>query len=76
MIAHPSYLRVIGLGKPVIPLLIKELQGSPDHWFSALEAITGENPVALNASFDQAVAAWVEWWETTNDARRVADALS
>lgn len=76
MISHPSYLRIIGLGKPAIPLLVRELHGNPDHWFAALEAVTGENPVPPTANFAQAVAAWVEWWERSNDSRRVTGTLS
>lgn len=76
MISHPSYLRIIGIGKPVIPLLIRELHNNPDHWFAALEAVTGENPVPPTANFPQAVAAWVEWWERNNDSRRVTGTLS
>jgi len=62
MISRPSYLRIVGLGKPVLPFLIKELIDSPDHWFAALEAITGDNPVPNRATFDQAVQSWAEWW--------------
>jgi hypothetical protein len=60
--AHPSYLRIIGLGKLAVPLLIRELQEQPDHWFIALEAITGVDPVPSSATFDQAVHAWIDWW--------------
>lgn len=69
-ISHPSYLRVIGLGKPALPLLIRELQERPDHWFAALEAITGENPVPEHATFDEAVKAWVDWWTQHADESR------
>jgi hypothetical protein len=61
-VGHRSYLRIIGLGRPAIPLLIRELQERPDHWFVALESITGEDPVPPTATFDQAVQAWVDWW--------------
>jgi len=78
MIAHPSYLRIIGLNEPVVPLLIRELDERPDHWFAALEAITGENPVPVDATFDQAVTAWVEWWNQRqrNDPRRSGGEIS
>ena len=39
------YQRIIGLGEPAVPLLLEELAREPDHWFWALEAITGEDPV-------------------------------
>ncbi len=61
MVLHPAYQRIIGLGPAVIPLLLQELRREPDHWFWALHAITGETPVGPNSTFDEAVAAWLEW---------------
>ncbi len=37
------YQRIIGIGWPVVPLILDELQREPDQWFWALEAITDEN---------------------------------
>jgi hypothetical protein len=65
-IAHPSYLRIIGMGKKAIPLLLKELRERPDHWLVALNAITGEDPAPEGANFTEAVAAWVKWGEAKN----------
>ena len=42
----PAYQAIIALGSPVIPLLLQDLQREPAHWFEALKAITGEDPVA------------------------------
>ena len=66
MLAHPSYLRVIGLarksnGTQIERLLLKELESEPDYWFDALTAITGKNPVKPEYDFDQSVEAWLEW---------------
>ncbi len=41
----PSYQRIIGLGPAVVPLLLRSLERAPDHWFWALKAITGADPV-------------------------------
>src|SRR5256885_1317850 len=41
---HPAYQRIIGMGWAAVPLLLRELQRQPDHWFWALHAITGEEP--------------------------------
>jgi hypothetical protein len=60
---HPSYLRIIGMGRDVLPLLLSELKSSPEHWFVALNAITGEDPVPDGASFGEAVSAWINWGE-------------
>jgi hypothetical protein len=45
IVSHPCYLQIIGLGYSAVPLLLAELRDCPDHWFVALSAITGENPV-------------------------------
>lgn len=65
-ISHPSYLRIIGLAKlsndhEIESLLLHELSEEPDHWFAALTAITGEDPVRPEHDFDQAVEAWLQW---------------
>ena len=65
MTSHPSYLRIIGLAtaskEEVLRLLLLELQNEPDHWFAALTAITGHDPVRPEHSFDDAVDAWLNW---------------
>lgn len=61
MVLHPAYQRIIGKGPAVIPLILRELQARPDHWFWALHAITGEDPAPPEANFDSAVLAWLEW---------------
>src|SRR5260370_34023296 len=45
MVGHPAYLQIIGMGKEALPLLVDELRREPDHWFVALQAITGTNPI-------------------------------
>jgi len=65
-VAHPSYLRIIGLAKEstgheIERLLLHELESEPDHWFAALSAVTGEDPVKTEDDFDEAVAAWLTW---------------
>ena len=65
-IAHPSYLRIIGLardsaGREIERLLLRELESEPDHWFAALTAVTGEDPVRPEHDFDEAVEAWLAW---------------
>jgi len=59
----PPYQRIIGKGKDAVPFLLRELAREPDHWFWALTAITGENPVPEQAAGDlQAMArAWIAW---------------
>jgi len=49
------------MGTPVVPLILLELKRQPDHWFWALVAITGQNPVSPESNFDRAVETWLEW---------------
>ena len=62
-IMHPAYQRIIGLGPAVVPLLLQDLERQPTHWFWALKAITGEDPVAPeHAGAVQKMAdAWIDW---------------
>jgi len=66
MLAHPSYIRIVGLvrlstGDELARLLLEELESEPDHWFDALAAITGDDPVLPEHDFDEAVNAWLDW---------------
>lgn len=58
---HPAYQRIIGMGYQAIPLLLRELQTDPDHWFWALNAITEQDPAQSEETFDGAVRAWLKW---------------
>jgi len=57
------YQRIIGMGLPVVSLILEELKREPDQWFWALEAITEENPVPPEAAGNvrQMASAWIEW---------------
>ena len=61
--AHPAYRRIISMGRPVLPLLLQELQREPNHWFTALSAITGENPVPEEARgrIGRMAQHWIDW---------------
>jgi hypothetical protein len=63
LVLSPSYQRVIALGRPVVPYLLAELAARPDHWFWALSAITGVNPVPDQGAGNlQAMTeAWLRW---------------
>ena len=60
---HPSYQRIIGKGQAAIPFILQELQREPDHWFWALHAITGHDPVPEGDQGDIAAMAraWIAW---------------
>jgi hypothetical protein len=57
------YQRIIGLGLPVVPLILEELNREPNQWFWALEAITEQNPVPPEArgKVRMMAQAWLEW---------------
>ena len=63
IVANPHYLRIIGLGKDALPLIFKELKESGGHWFAALVAITGANPVPRDSAGRTKLmaAAWLSW---------------
>jgi len=65
MVSNAAYLQIIAMGKDALPLLLNELRREPDHWFVALQAITGLNPISESARGDVRAMArsWLEWGE-------------
>jgi len=63
MAIHPAYQRIIGLGPAALPLIFRELRRNPDHWFWALKAITGEDPVppATRGNLGSMTEVWLQW---------------
>jgi hypothetical protein len=61
--SHPAYQEIIGLGPAIVPLLLQELEREPDHWFRALHALTGANPIpeASQGKVREMAAAWLHW---------------
>ena len=63
IVAHPAYREIVEMGEAALPLIFADLQQEPDHWFTALREITGENPVPeadrgrLGAMRDH----WLQW---------------
>ena len=51
------------MGPSGVPLLLRSLDRQPDHWFWALYAVTGEDPVSPEDKGDtrKMAAAWLEW---------------
>lgn len=60
---HPAYQEIIGMGQEALPLILCELQQRPGHWFWALRAITGEDPVRpeQRGKIREMTAAWLLW---------------
>jgi len=62
---RPEYQQIIGMGRDAVPLILEELQKEPDHWFWALAATTGEDPVPPEhkGKLSEMTKAWLEWGE-------------
>lgn len=60
-ITNINYLKIIAMGKAVVPLILRSLEKEPAHWFVALKALTDQDPTNPNDSFEQAVEAWLNW---------------
>jgi hypothetical protein len=60
---HPAYQEIIALGPPVVPHLLRDLEVSRRHWFTALTAITGADPVCDEdaGKIVSMVEAWLRW---------------
>ncbi|MBI3598381.1 MAG: hypothetical protein HY201_02855 [Nitrospirae bacterium] len=63
MAIHTTYQQIVGMGKDALPFIFAELEREPDHWFWALRAITGDNPVLPEHQGDMATMAkdWLQW---------------
>lgn len=62
-VKHPAYRKIISMGWVVVPLILKELEREPDHWFWALRNITGANPVqdSHRGNMKEVAQDWIEW---------------
>jgi len=64
IVMHPAYQRIMAMGKRALPLILQQLRRELDHWFYALEFITGSEgkDVAKSAdTLEDARSAWLEW---------------
>jgi hypothetical protein len=63
------YQRIIGMGERAVPLILRQLEregDEPDHWFWALQALTGADPVPehLRGDIVAMSCAWIAWGRT------------
>lgn len=63
LVTQPPYQEIIGMGEKVVPLILDELRSELDHWFWALKAVTGEDPVppADRGDLEAMAEAWLNW---------------
>lgn len=61
--SNPSYLGIIAMGKDSLPYIFERMRHNPDHWFIALNAITGVNPVqeADRGDVEAMTESWLRW---------------
>jgi len=67
IVSDPSYMQIIGMGERALPFIIEKLREYPDHYFVALSAITGEDPVSDEdkGNIEKMAQAWIAWAESS-----------
>ena len=64
IVEHPAYQKIISWGAPMIPFILEEIHEGSNHWFYALQEITGFTPPhAEKLSFEALRDAWLDWSE-------------
>lgn len=60
---HSAYQQIIGMGPAAISLIFVSMQREPNHWFWALKAISGEDPVSPEhrGNILEMTNAWLDW---------------
>ena len=68
LISNSAYKEIISLGKIAIPWIIREFKKTNDHWFYALERISGENPIKEEniGIVEKMKEDWILWAEKNN----------
>jgi len=57
------YLKIISMGRRVIPLILEDLKERGGNWYRALRIISGDDPVPVEARGDveQMKRFWLQW---------------
>lgn len=60
---HPAYQKIIAIGKPVLPLIFRDLKSNGGWWYPALRTLTGANPVPEQAKGEPPLndEYWLRW---------------
>ena len=65
MAEHPAYREIVSLGRPVVPLIFREVVRDPGfHWFHALREILGsgpEIPTDARGRLSLVTERWLRW---------------
>lgn len=61
--AHPAHREIVNMGESAVPLILERISSQGGHWFYALRAITGANPIqpADRGNVSAMQEAWLEW---------------
>lgn len=60
---NSAYQRIIGLGPSALPHICRALETRPEHWFWALNALTGADPVPAEERGNLVAmqTRWLDW---------------
>jgi hypothetical protein len=58
---HAAYQRILDMGLPAVPHILRSLKEEGGWWFDALAALTKEDPAKEATGFDGCRAAWLKW---------------
>lgn len=64
IVSHPAYQLIIEMGEVMIPFILNEVSRGSNHWFFALQKISGHTPNdAGTLNFDELRPSWMQWAE-------------
>ena len=63
IVLNKNYLKIIGMGESIVPLILIELKKKPKNWLFALEILIKEeeNPTNKEMGYKESVQAWLNW---------------
>ena len=63
LLTNRSYLEIIAMGRKALPFIFQDLEREPEHWFMALNVITGIDPVSLENKGNLVAMSriWLDW---------------
>jgi hypothetical protein len=61
IVLHQAYQKIIGLGPPAVPLILRDLEERPAYWFWALASIVGEDVAEGAETVTKAAEQWIAW---------------
>lgn len=58
-----TYLKIISMGRRIIPLILEDLKERGGNWYRALRIISDDDPVSVEArgNVEQMKQAWLQW---------------